>query len=84
MKSEEPVRQTEVEKGASHARVARMSLWEQKGRRKVDGWGWVGTEEVEKEEEEEEDGAEDEKREEEEEELFTLVLSFTWAFQTGL
>jgi hypothetical protein len=50
----------------------------------VDGWGWVGTEEVEKEEEEEEDGAEDEKREEEEEELFTLVLSFTWAFQTGL
>lgn len=46
--------------------------------------GWVGTEEVEKEEEEEEDGAEDEKREEEEEELFTLVLSFTWAFQTGL
>jgi hypothetical protein len=50
----------------------------------VDGGGWVGTEEVEKEEEEEEDGAEDEKREEEEEELFTLVLSFTWAFQTGL
>lgn len=50
----------------------------------MDGWGWVGTEEVEKEEEEEEDGAEDEKREEEEEELFTLVLSFTWAFQTGL
>lgn len=50
----------------------------------MDGGGWVGTEEVEKEEEEEEDGAEDEKREEEEEELFTLVLSFTWAFQTGL
>ena len=50
----------------------------------MDGWGWVGTEEVEKEEEEDEEGAEDEKREEEEEELFTLVLSFTWAFQTGL
>lgn len=48
----------------------------------MDGWGWVGTEEVEKEEEEKEDGSEDEKREEEG--VFTLVLSFTWAFQTGL